>query len=189
MVFCNAGSYGTLAAVRSLGRAGVPVVTADPAILLAGRFSRFSGMHLNCPPFEMTRQWIDWLLKLGQSGPRRVLYASSDAVSFALAGHRDELSAYFDLYQPDLQAIMGILDKGALLKHARAVGFELWHVAEDVVGSLIEAAADVKSYVRVGFRRGGFWRNDHVRDVKGPHGRWIWNKVRQVRCPGGFRFR
>jgi predicted ATP-grasp superfamily ATP-dependent carboligase len=123
MVLCNASYYGTLAAVRSLGRAGVPVVTVDPAILAPGRYSRYSSLHLSCPPFEHP-DWSDWLLAMGRNGPRRATYATSDAVSFALADRRDELSSVFDLYQPDLDTMMCILDKGLLIKHARAVGID-----------------------------------------------------------------
>ena len=122
MVLCNAGYYGTLAAIRSLGRSGVPVVTVDPSILAPARYSRYSNLHLNSPPFEMTNDWVDWLLRLGSSGPRRAIYATSDAVSFALALHRDKLISVFDLYQPGIDAIISILDKGRLHQHARAVG-------------------------------------------------------------------
>jgi len=93
MVLCNAGYYGTLAAVRSLGRAGVPVVTVDPSLLAPGRYSRYSNLHVSSPPFEMTEDWVEWLLRFGRSGPRRAIYATSDAVSFALALRRDELSS------------------------------------------------------------------------------------------------
>ena len=124
IVLCDPGYYGTLAAVRSLGRSGVPVITAGPAILAQGRYSSFSSQHLRCPAFEKTDKWVEWLMRLGRSGPRRVIYATSDAVSFALASYRDELSAHFDVYQPDLRAIMGILDKGQLYQHCREAGVD-----------------------------------------------------------------
>lgn len=124
MVLCNASYYGTLAAVRSLGRIGVPVVTVDPAILAVGRYSRYSSVHRNCPPFELTDKWAEWLLGLGRAGPRRAVYATSDAVSFALSHYRDELRPLFHLYQPDVATIVGILDKGRLLEHASSVGID-----------------------------------------------------------------
>jgi D-aspartate ligase len=129
IMLCNAGYYGTLAALRSLGRAGVPVVTVDPSVLSPGRFSKYSRLHLRCPPFEQTNEWVEWLLRLNKSGPRRAIYATSDAVSFALASRRDELEASFRLYQPDLKTMMRLLDKGRLLEDARAVGIstpETW---------------------------------------------------------------
>jgi D-aspartate ligase len=121
-LLCNASYYGTLAAVRSLGRCGIPVTTVDPDAFVCSRYSRYAKQHLNCPPFEMTEQWIEWLFRLGRSGPRRAIYATSDAVSFALARYRVELGEVFDLYQPSFEAVMSILDKGQLLQHAKAVG-------------------------------------------------------------------
>jgi D-aspartate ligase len=123
MVLCNAGYYGTLAAVRSLGRAGVPVVTLDTGTFNIGRYSRHSSAYFRSPRFD-SRHWPDWLLEFGRRGPRRAIYATSDAVSFALADRREELSSYFDLYQPDLDTMMSILDKGLLHKHAEAVGID-----------------------------------------------------------------
>lgn len=123
MVLCNAGYYGTLAAVRSLGRVGVPVVTVDTGFLSPGRYSRYSHSHLNSPALD-SADWPNWLLALGRQGPRRAIYATSDSVSFVLADRREELSSVFDLYQPDLETMMSILDKGLLHKHAQAVGMD-----------------------------------------------------------------
>jgi len=120
----NANYYGTLAAVRSLGRAGVKVVTVDPSRICHGRYSRYSSQHLTCPAFEESGAWAEWLLRKGRVGPRRAIYATSDAVSFALARHRDDLSTDFELYQPGLDTIMSVLDKGLLMQHAQAVGIE-----------------------------------------------------------------
>lgn len=123
MVLCNAGYYGTLAAVRSLGRIGVPVVTVDTGVLSPARYSRYSSSHLNSPPLD-SADWTNWLLAFGREGPRRAIYATSDSVSFALADCREELGSVFDLYQPDLDTMMSILDKGLLINHAKAVGME-----------------------------------------------------------------
>lgn len=123
MVLCNASYYGTVAAIRSLGRAGVPVVAVDTGSLSPGRSSRYSKSYVSSPPFE-SADWADWLLEMGRDGVRRAIYATSDAVSFALADRRDELSSAFYLYQPSLEATMCILDKGLLHQHARAVGMD-----------------------------------------------------------------
>ncbi len=123
MVLCNASYYGTVAAIRSLGRAGIPVVAIDSELLSSGRRSRYAKSFLRSPPFDSTN-WSDWLLALGRDGVRRAIYATSDAVSFAMADRREELSSAFDLYQPSLATMMCILDKGLLHQHARAVGIE-----------------------------------------------------------------
>ena len=120
----NASYYGTLAAVRSLGRADVKVVTIDPSTICHSRYSRYSSQHLTCPAFEDSSVWAEWLLRKARIGPRRAIYATSDAVSFALARYRNELSGDFELYQPGLDTVMSILDKGLLMQHAQAVGIE-----------------------------------------------------------------
>jgi predicted ATP-grasp superfamily ATP-dependent carboligase len=124
MLLCDTGYYGTLAAVRSLGRAGVPVTTVDPSILSPARWSRHVKRHVRCPSFEETRDWADWLLRFGATSPKHALYATSDDVSFVLALHQEALESLFALYQPDIDTMMNILDKGLLLGHARAVGLD-----------------------------------------------------------------
>jgi D-aspartate ligase len=120
----NANYYGTLAAVRSLGQKDVTVVTVDPSMICHSRYSRYSSQHLTCPAFEESSAWAEWLLRKARIGPRRAIYATSDAVSFALARYRNELSADFELYQPGLDTVMSILDKGRLMQHAQAIGIE-----------------------------------------------------------------
>ena len=55
MVLCNASYYGTVAAIRSLGRAGIPVVAVDTGLLSTGRRSRYAKSYLSSPPFELRR--------------------------------------------------------------------------------------------------------------------------------------
>jgi D-aspartate ligase len=120
----NASYYGTLAAVRSLGRAGIKVVTVDPSVICHSRYSRYSSQHLRCPSFEESSAWAEWLSRKARTGPRQAIYAAGDAVSFALACYRDELSEGFELYQPGLETVMSMLDKGLLIHHAQAIGIE-----------------------------------------------------------------
>jgi D-aspartate ligase len=124
ILLSNASYYGTLAAVRSLGRAGVKVVTVDPSTICHSRYSCYSSQYLRCPEFEETGAWAEWLLRKARVGPRQAIYATSDAVSFALARYRNELSADFELYQPGLDTVMSILDKGLLMQNAQAIGIE-----------------------------------------------------------------
>src|SRR5277367_2448791 len=118
-------------------------------MICQGRYSRYSSQHLTCPAFEESSAWAEWLLRKARIGPRRAIYATSDAVSFALARYRDELSADFELYQPGLDTVMSILDKGRLIQHAQAIGIETpptWFpqngaeaakIAKDVGGTLL----------------------------------------------------
>ncbi len=59
MVLCNAGYYGTLAAMRSLGRIGVPIVTVDTGILSPGGYSRL----------PIGRNGFSRLAAMGLAGP------------------------------------------------------------------------------------------------------------------------
>jgi predicted ATP-grasp superfamily ATP-dependent carboligase len=56
--------------------------------------------------------------------PRSAVYATSDAVLFAIALHHDELSKRFALYQPGLEAVLNILDKTKLIESARNAGID-----------------------------------------------------------------
>jgi predicted ATP-grasp superfamily ATP-dependent carboligase len=122
IILANAGYLGTLAAARSLGRAGIKVIVADPSAWSRTRFSRHAAEYVKCPQFEDTSEWIDWLISLGQRGPRCAVYATSDAVSFALARHKNEIAKYFDLYQPDIETVLSVLDKKRLLQCAQDAG-------------------------------------------------------------------
>jgi D-aspartate ligase len=122
IILANSGYLGTLAAARSLGRAGIKVIVADPSAWTRTRYSRHTAQYLKCPNVEDTSKWIDWLINLGQRGPRYAVYATSDAVSFALARHKNEIAKYFDLYQPDIETVLNVLDKKRLLQCARDAG-------------------------------------------------------------------
>lgn len=52
IVLCNASYYGAVAAIRSLGRAGIPVVAVDTGLLSTGRRSRYTKFYLSSPPFD-----------------------------------------------------------------------------------------------------------------------------------------
>ena len=116
--------HGTLAAIRSLGRAGVPVETAEPSWLSSGVWSRYVQRRWRCPPPSRPRAFIDRLLEIGKRSPGRVLYATSDDVAFLYALHREKLSRYFRLYQPSVEAIYTLLNKHRLGAAAAAVGIE-----------------------------------------------------------------
>src|SRR5438477_7053240 len=111
IILANSGYLGTLAAARSLGRAGIKVIVADPSGWSRTRYSRHTTHYDKCPQFEDTSGWINWLVDLGRRGPRCAVYATSDAVSFALAQHKNEVAKYFDLYQPDIETVLNFLDK------------------------------------------------------------------------------
>jgi D-aspartate ligase len=121
----DAHYYGTLAAVRALGREGLQVTVVDSTSSGLALWSRYAARRLRCPPLAGgLKPFIAWLLRLGEREPGQVIYPTSDDVSYAFASHCEELEKSFRLYQPDLRTMMRLLDKGRLIEYARAVGID-----------------------------------------------------------------
>jgi predicted ATP-grasp superfamily ATP-dependent carboligase len=120
----DARYYGTLAAVRSLGSAKIPVFVADPDRLTPSGFSRYATRVLRSPPVAQAKALIDWLVRFGQREGGAVLYPTSDEMAFLLAAHRRELEPRFALYSPELETVIRILDKRKLLDAAREAGVD-----------------------------------------------------------------
>lgn len=123
ILVADAGFAGTLAAVRSLGRNGVPTTVADPQPLAPALWSRYATRRVSHPPFDQFGPFVEWLLEFGKREPRHVICPTSDEFLFALALHRDAVKEYFDVHLPPFSAVLDVLDKQALYAHARAAGF------------------------------------------------------------------
>jgi D-aspartate ligase len=121
----DAGFYGTLAAARALGRAGVPVVVADPSRVASTCFSRYVTRAHVCPPVTRVESFVEWLKDLAAREGEHVVYPTSDEVAYVLAAHEDELSGRLRLYQPRLPTMTRVLDKKTLLDAASSAGFEV----------------------------------------------------------------
>lgn len=120
----SAGFYGSLAAVRCFGRAGIPVTVADQSRIGPASWSRFTKERLLCPTEQEPDAIIDWLETFGRTHARHMLYATSDEMAFLMSQERERLGRVFDLYVPDVSAIYGLLNKRQLSDHARAVGID-----------------------------------------------------------------
>jgi predicted ATP-grasp superfamily ATP-dependent carboligase len=114
---------GTLAAVRCLGKHGVPVTLAGEERLLApARWSRYTTRWVRCPPVLRTEAFLAWLLAFGRREPGHVLVATSDDVAWLLAANAAALGEYFRMYQPPLATVVRVLDKQALHAACEAAG-------------------------------------------------------------------
>lgn len=113
---------GTLAAVRQLGRSGVPVVVTGDEILAAARWSRYALQFRSCPSTKDGDCFVEWLLAYGRRHPGHVLLPTSDETSFLFASHLKSLEANFRLYQPPLESILQVLDKKLLWEACRRAG-------------------------------------------------------------------
>jgi predicted ATP-grasp superfamily ATP-dependent carboligase len=117
-----ADHIGTLAATRSLGRAGVRVVMADPHLLAPARWSRYVTRTLSCPDAsEDPKGFIEWLLALGAREPGKVLYPTSDDVALLYTMNADALGRHYKLYLPTLRSMLGLLDKWRLYQACLAL--------------------------------------------------------------------
>ncbi|MBL8957903.1 MAG: carbamoyl-phosphate synthase [Myxococcaceae bacterium] len=117
--------HGTLAAVRSLGRAGIDVTVADGRALVAARWSRYTARCVDCPdPMTEPGAFIGWLLETGAKEPGRVLLPTTDDLAWLFARHAAELRRHWVLDAPSLGAVYTVLNKWRLGEAAAAVGID-----------------------------------------------------------------
>jgi D-aspartate ligase len=117
--------HGTLAALRSLGRAGVDVTVADWRTLVPARWSCWATRSYTCPdPSTDPSGLVRWLLELGQSSPGLVLLPTTDDLAWLYARHAEALKPHFIVDAPRLEAVYGLLNKWKLREACTAVGIE-----------------------------------------------------------------
>jgi D-aspartate ligase len=123
----SAGFYGTLSAVRELGRAGIAVHVADSAMLAVSKFSRHTARAQRCPNIrDEGERFLAWLLELGRtSSEKHVLLATCDDTAWLYARYASELSAYFHLDTLSLDALYPLLNKRKLAERCEALGIPL----------------------------------------------------------------
>lgn len=116
---------GTLAAVRELGRGGIPVTIADSASFARARWSRWVTTRAACPnPSQGGAAFVERLLHIGRQAPGQVIYPTSDDTAFLYSMYQEELRQVFRTNLPPLESIYALLNKNLLLEHARAVGID-----------------------------------------------------------------
>lgn len=106
--------YGTLAAARCLGRAGVKVTLAEGQKLAPARWSRHVDRRVLCPDPSDTEAFLSWLSDFGANNPRHVLLPCTDEVAWLVAESSEQLSRHFYLQEVPFSAVDGVLDKRAL---------------------------------------------------------------------------
>jgi predicted ATP-grasp superfamily ATP-dependent carboligase len=121
-LLADAHYYGTLAAVRDLGRSGVPVALAAHVPHSNAAASRHCGRVWASPPTRAMAPFLQWLIDVGQREPGLVLHPTSDDLAWLMAAHHDRLAPHFRLFQPPASAVYALLDKAQLYAHAAAAG-------------------------------------------------------------------
>ncbi len=116
----------SLAVVRDLGRARIPVISFSPSRLNPTRHSRYCSFQ-HCPdPDSEARQLLDLLIaEARKHSGRSVLFAIGDAELLFLTAHACELRRWFSF--PDFPRSLAstLMDKYAQLKMVRDFGVDV----------------------------------------------------------------
>lgn len=174
VLLLGADYYGTLAAARAFGRAGLTVTMADESRGARSLFSRYVADKLVHPPLSRPRELVDWLVEWGikNAGERRpLLYPPNDHLAWLFAMERDRLSKAFAMFSPSEDAVFALLDKKGLHELCKDVDIEVprtYQLADVTAGSSGERRLPfpllVKPRTQVYLTSGikGFIARDHV---------------------------
>ncbi len=113
---------GTLAAVRALGAAGIPVTVAGTELLAPARWSRHTQRFLSCPDPRDLDRFTEWLLRFGEREPGHFLYPTSDDLAWLFATRSEALRRHYVLFQPPVSTLVQLLDKKRLHAVCSEVG-------------------------------------------------------------------
>jgi predicted ATP-grasp superfamily ATP-dependent carboligase len=125
VLLLGADYYGTLAAARAFGSAGVRVAMADASRQARGLYSRHVAERLVHPPLSRPAELLDWLEAWGKRNPGTFLYPPNDHLSWLFAAERERLGETFVMYSPPEEVVFGLLDKERLHEACAAVGIEV----------------------------------------------------------------
>lgn len=125
VLLCDPDHFGTLAAVRDLGRYGLHVTVAE----IGGHTSqsgasRFCRERVAAPPPGDAAAFLPWLLRQGEAHPGTLLVPTSDDMAWLMASHHAVLAERFALYQPGVEALHTLLDKSRMYALAGQLGID-----------------------------------------------------------------
>jgi predicted ATP-grasp superfamily ATP-dependent carboligase len=125
VLLLGADYYGTLAAVRCYGRAGIEVTVADENKRARAKYSRYVGERLVHPPLGEPEILVDWLVQWAERHPGTVLYPTNDHLAWLFAAERDRLGHAFRMFSPGEKTIIRLLDKMGLNEVCGDLGIEV----------------------------------------------------------------
>jgi D-aspartate ligase len=125
VLLLGADYYGTLAAARAFGRAGIKVTMADENRQARALFSRHVTWKLVHPPLSRPKELIDWLVDWGTKHPGTLLYPPNDHLAWLFAAERERLGKVFAMFSPGEDAVFTLLDKKRLHEACADVGIEV----------------------------------------------------------------
>ena len=116
----------SLAAVRALGRKGVPVTVGESTRLNTASFSRYCNRAKVYPsPFFKQSEFVDFILKELSSHSYQMLLAMEDETLALLSRHHDEISKSVYFPAPSHEKLCFAQDKARVLKLAEAQGIPI----------------------------------------------------------------
>lgn len=119
----DANQRSALAVTRSLGRRGVPVLTADATQGALAGASRYSRHYLRHPsPIDEPSAFLAWLADAVAQHGVGYLQPVTEVTSQLILRHRDALPPGCQVPFPALDVVMSLTDKGTLLSRAAAAG-------------------------------------------------------------------
>lgn len=137
----DANQRSALAVVRSLGRAGVPVIACDTSESAIAGASRYCQRYVSCPDSRLAPlDFIDWVAAYCLEQGITAVFPVTETSSQALLMHRERLGD-IELPFTEFERLISIADKASLLEQARACGLEVpkgfyYERGADVPGTL-----------------------------------------------------
>ncbi|MEK6790158.1 MAG: ATP-grasp domain-containing protein [Deltaproteobacteria bacterium] len=114
----------TLAAVRSLGRAGLTVTVGEHTRFATALFSRYCARAIVYPsPLTRPDDFLDWLLREVRANQYDMCLPTEFSTQDIILKNRKAVEQYTALPFGDAALIANVHDKAWLLKHASANGF------------------------------------------------------------------
>ncbi len=159
----DADSPGALAFVRSLGRAGVPVIVSGPSALPAARLSRWHTGYRRSPDPADPGRFLPWLEAEVAAGRLLRVAPTSDLIAFYLSLVRDRLPPAVRAVLPGRAAVEATLFKDRFDEACRAAGVATpFTLAPPSVEAALEVAGELpypvvlkpQSHVAVPLARG-----------------------------------
>ncbi len=162
----------TLAVVRALGAAGVPVTVGESRPRSLAGSSRFAAGSVCYPsPSEKPAEFQDFLRDAVQSGAYRVLLPMTDVTVTLAADIASELMLHAAFPFPSRERILAAQDKGYLMQLGQQAGIAVPATYEAGEQHTIEEVAQTVSYPAVLKPRFSRWHSG---------GRWIAGSVEYV---------
>ena len=149
-----------LGAIRSLGRAGIPVIGLDSDPRMPGFKSRYCTARLSPDPIRQPDELVRFLLDEGQPlDEPGILFPTSDAFVLFLSRYRNDLATSFRFALPSEEVLEAIVNKRRQYELAGQVGTPYAttfypETMEDVrrIGDQVDYPAFIKPYY------GHLWR-------------------------------